>query len=96
VLTGEDGGTPCELENEQIAACLRHFSERGWFRLSNSKTAGDRDSNGLGEYFAREFGSSVFASHFAALWVRQGFLQHESRSGAIWLRVVPDRPERMR
>jgi hypothetical protein len=96
VLTGEGGRTPCELDHEQIDACLKHFAARGWFCLCNSKTDSDRDPNGLGEYFAQNFGSPVFASHFAALWVHLGLLQHEHRSGAIWLKAVPGVPDDLR
>jgi hypothetical protein len=94
VLTGKHGRTLLDLNQEQMARCLKHF-RHGRFPLSNSKTSGDRDPNGLGEYFSRNFGSSVFASHFAALWVHQGLLQQENRSGAIWLKAVPDGQERL-
>ncbi|MBI1788687.1 MAG: hypothetical protein HYR60_14205 [Acidobacteria bacterium] len=95
VLTGTDGKTACDLDQEQIAACLKHFGH-DWFLLSNSKTPGGRDPNGLGEYFFRNFGSPVFASHFAALWVHQRLLEQEPVSGAIRLRVVPEGQERLR
>jgi len=86
VLTGQ-GKTPKTLNANQVDACLRHFGDN-WFPLSNSKTLQRRDSRGLGEYFARNFGSSVFASHFAALWVFEGRLEPSFRSGALWLRVL--------
>jgi hypothetical protein len=72
VLTGNNWSS-LTLTNEQVAGCLHHFAGR-CFPLSNSKTAEERDPNGLGAYFADQFGSSVFASHFAALWVRRGSL----------------------
>jgi len=88
VRTGA-GGTAKTLDSEQVAACLRHFAGRT-FPLSNSKTSADRDPGGLGEYFAQQFRSSVFASHFAALWVHQGWLAIEMRGRVIWLRVLPN------
>lgn len=84
VLTGEKK-TPKTLSPDQVGACLRHFGY-DWFPLSNSKALQDRDQRGLGEYFARNFGSSVFASHFAALWVHEGRLEADFR-GAWWFRV---------
>jgi hypothetical protein len=87
VFTGAKG-TPLALRAGEVEACLSHFSPN-WFPLSNSKTAEDRCPNGLGEYFAKRFGSSVFASHFAALWVHQGRLDATRRRGAWHLRVIP-------
>ena len=85
ILTGEKK-TAKTLSAEDVDACLAHFG-RDSFPLSNSKTAEDRDPRGLGEYFAQNFGSSVFASHFAALWVHQGLLEPSSSGGAWWFRV---------
>lgn len=85
VLTG-DKKTLKTLKAKEIDACLAHFG-RDLFPLSNSKTAEDRDPRGLGEYFAQNFGSSVFASHFAALWVHQGLLEASFRSRAWWFRI---------
>jgi hypothetical protein len=85
ILTG-DKKTPKTFAVQDINACLARF--RGDpFPLSNSKTAEDRDPKGLGEYFAQNFGSSVFASHFAALWVHQKLLEPSLRLGAWWFRV---------
>lgn len=84
VLTGAQK-TPITLTIQQMDTCLKHFG-REWFPLSNSKTPERRDPRGLGEYFARNFGSSVFASHFASLWVHQGQLEADFR-GAWWFRV---------
>ena len=77
VLTGKEK-TPMTLTRDQVTACLSHFGPN-WFPLSNSKARQNRDQGGLGEYFARNFGSSVFASHFAALWVHEGRLDAEFR-----------------
>jgi hypothetical protein len=85
VLTGTKK-TPKTLTLQAINACLAHFRHDP-FPLSNSKTAEDRDPKGLGEYFAQNFGSSVFASHFAALWVHQKLLEPSLRDGAWWFRV---------
>jgi hypothetical protein len=85
ILTGEKK-TPKTLKAKDTDTCLAHFA-RERFPLSNSKTAKDRDPRGLGEYFCRNFGSSVFASHFAALWVHQGLLEATWDKGAWWLRV---------
>jgi hypothetical protein len=85
VLTGKKK-TPKTLTARDIDNCLEHF-EREHFPLSNTKTTEDRDPLGLGEYFAQNFGSSVFASHFAALWVHQGRLEPNLRQGAWWFRV---------
>jgi hypothetical protein len=85
ILTGEKK-TPKTLKAKDTDTCLAHF-EREIFPLSNSKTAEDRDPRGLGEYFSQNFGSSVFASHFAALWVHQGLLEATWKKGAWWLRV---------
>jgi hypothetical protein len=65
ILTGEKK-TPMTLKAKDPGDCFWHF-EREKFPLSNSKTAENRDPWGLGEYFFRHFGSSVFESHFAAL-----------------------------
>jgi hypothetical protein len=85
ILTGENK-TPKTLGTESIKECLAHFG-RDPFPLSNSKTAEDRHPKGLGAYFAQYFGSSVFASHFAALWVHQKILEPNFRLGAWWFRV---------
>jgi hypothetical protein len=85
VLTGEKK-TPTTLSVAEIDACLAHFGGDP-FPLSNSKTAKDHDPDGLGEYFAQNFGSSVFASHFAALWVHQQLLEPSRRRGAWWFQV---------
>ena len=87
VWTGKKGKTSKTLEWDEIDACLVHFKGR-WFPLSNSKTASERDPNGLGEYFFQKFGSSVLASHFAALLVNQGFLEDCSKGNKIHLRVL--------
>jgi hypothetical protein len=85
ILTGWKK-TPKTLSAEAIGACLAHFG-RDPFPLSNSKTAKDREPQGLGEYFAQNFGSPVFASHFAALWVHQELLEPSMRRGARWFQV---------
>jgi len=75
------------LNAQDVQVCLSHFGlDR--FPLSNSKTAEEHDPRGLGEYFARNFGSSVFASHFAALWVHQGLLEVTRKKGAWWFRFA--------
>jgi hypothetical protein len=84
VLTGKQK-TPKTLTLAEVDTCLKHFGYE-WFPLSNSKVPQDRDPRGLGEYFARNFGSSVFASHFAALWVYEGRLECDFR-GTWWFRV---------
>ena len=85
VFTGEKSALT--LNAQDIKVCLSHFGLDP-FPLSNSKTAEKRDPRGLGEYFARNFGSSVFASHFAALWVHHGFLEATLKKGAWWLQVA--------
>jgi hypothetical protein len=86
VLTGELMN-PFTLRQQDVQDCLRHFSDRE-FPLSNSKTSSNRDPAGLGEYFARKFGSSVYASHFAALWVREGRLVPIRRDGEWWFQLA--------
>ncbi len=91
IFTGEKS-TTLTLNAEDIDACLSNFGVNP-FPLSNSKTAAERNPKGLGEYFARNFGSSVFASHFAALWAHQGLLEAKRDKGAWWLRVLRDRAD---
>jgi hypothetical protein len=88
IFTGEKG-TALTIKEQDIKDCLSHFGT-DWFPLSNSKTADKRDPRGLGEYFAKRFGSSssVFASHFAALWVHQLLLEKKCQNGAWWFRVL--------
>jgi len=86
VITG-DNNTPFTLRENQIRECLNHFGE-GWFPLSNSKTDSERDPDGLGEYFSQNFGSSVFASHLAALWKAQGKVEVRKEQGRLELRVI--------
>ena len=86
VLTGEKH-TALTLKAHDIETCLLHFGLDP-FPLSNSKTAEERDPRGLGAYFPRNFGSPVYASHFAALWVHQGFLEATAENGAWYLRVA--------
>jgi hypothetical protein len=87
VWTGERGKTSKTLDWNDIDACVVHFKGR-CFPLSNSKTASERAPKGLGEYFFQKFGSSVFASHFAALWVNQGFMEECGKGNKIHLRVL--------
>jgi len=90
VLTGKQK-TPMTLCPEQVDTCLGHFGYE-WFPLSNSKTAKDRDPRGLGEYFAQNFGTPVFASHFAAIWVHQERLEAAFKGG-LSFRVLRTRPQ---
>jgi len=90
VKTGERD-TTLSLTKRQIRDCLDHFGH-DWFPLSNSKTAHERDPRGLGEYFAQKFGSSVFASHFAAVWVDADQLEVEHRAKQVWLKVKKASP----
>jgi len=88
VLTGKQGKTVKTIEWNKIRDCLLHFKGH-WFPLSNSKTASDRDPNGLGHYFYSKLDCSpLFASHFAALWVHQGFVEEHIRRNEILLRVL--------
>jgi hypothetical protein len=88
VWTGKDGTTSKRLRLSDLDECLRHFAARDWFFLSNSKTPEDRDPDGLGEYFASRFGNSVFASHFAALWVHQHLMVCNASKKKLKLKVA--------
>ena len=88
VLTGQKRETDLYLTNQQIESFLNHFSTNGWFLLGNN--IADLKDDSLGEYFKNTLKRSAkFASHFAAILVIKGRLEHRyGKYNAVELKVV--------
>lgn len=88
ILTGANSKSVEFLSSPEIKNCLSYFTNKNWFLLGNNIT--EIREGGLGEYFRDVLHKSAkYASHYAAIWAKQGLLEYRyGKQSGIELKVL--------